>query len=408
VEHVVYTNDMNELISVLMMVIIYSLICIYILRRTKMSLFMHLLFFISVALRVSLTMIDTYFFYLPHSGADSVKFELQAYNLLIGYLDINEYNFDNYPKLIYYIYLLIGRKPLFIRAINGCLSLITGLLVYKSIFKITDDNKKSSWGMLFFLLFPQSMIFSSIILRESLIVFFATFSVWSFIEYTYNNKTSNLYLSFISLLIGSLFHCGIILIAIAYLLFIFIEKRNSTKKIILLLSVVVILLLVIINKDIFLRKFSIISSLEDFYNWLNYVNTLQAGSGYLNNFSINTIIDLIIYVPFKIIYFLFSPMIWDIRGLQDIIAILFDVVFYMILISIVTKAFFYKGIARKNDIIIKILIIATVLVIGAYSMGTIAAGTAIRHRYKVLSLLLIIVFSQQSVFGTMKTKHSGT
>ena len=126
------------------------------------------------------------------------------------------------------------------------------------------------------------------------------------------------------------------------------------------------------------------------------MNTLQAGSGYLNNFSINTIIDLIIYVPFKIIYFLFSPMIWDIRGAQDIIAFLFDVVFYMILISIIIKAFFYKGFARKNDIIIKILIIATVLVIGAYSMGTIAAGTAIRHRYKVLSLLLIVVFSQRS------------
>jgi len=255
--------------------------------------------------------------------------------------------------------------------------------------------------MLLFLLFPQSLIFSSIILRESFIVFFATLSVWLFINYVYSKKMCCLYISFVSLLLGSLFHSGIILIAAAYFLFVFIDKNKTKVKInikkdIMIVSVVILLICIISNSDIFLRKFNFITSLESIINRINYMNTLQVGSGYLNNYTINSFNDLILYVPFKILYFLFSPMIWDIRGLQDVIAILFDSVFYLVLISKVIKAFFGKYLDNKEGLLIKTLVIVIVLVIGAYSMGTIAAGTAIRHRYKVLSFLLIIIFTQKS------------
>ncbi|MGI6534392.1 MAG: hypothetical protein ACOX23_07285 [Peptococcia bacterium] len=395
----VYTTNENEVISILMMLVLYATTYIYILSQIKLNLPKHILFFLAVALRIGFTITDTYFFSLPHSGMDSVMFENHANTLLNGSLSLSMYNYDNYPKFIYLIYLLIGRKPLVIRAINGCLSLITANLVYKSILKISGDRGKSSDGMLLFLLFPQSLIFSSIIMRESLIVFFATLSVWLFINYVYSKKMLDLFTSLLCLLLGSLFHSGIILIAAAYFFFILIEKNKtknniSIKKAVIIMTMVILSIWVLSNSDIFLRKFHFITSLESIIDRINYTNTIQVGSGYLNNYTINSFGDLILYVPLKIVYFLFSPMIWDIRGLQDLIAILFDSVFYLVLTINVIAAFFGKCLNKRERLLIKALIFACVLVIGAYSMGTIAAGTAIRHRYKVLSFLIIITFTQ--------------
>jgi hypothetical protein len=148
------------------------------------------------------------------------------------------------------------------------------------------------------------------------------------------------------------------------------------------------------NYTIYQGKFLVSCGFLSYSVAPNYTNTIQVGSGYLNNYTINSFGDLILYVPLKIVYFLFSPMIWDIRGLQDLIAILFDSVFYLVLTINVIAAFFGKCLNKRERLLIKALIFACVLVIGAYSMGTIAAGTAIRHRYKVLSFLIIITFTQ--------------
>jgi len=89
-------------------------------------------------------------------------------------------------------------------------------------------------------------------------------------------------------------------------------------------------------------------------------------------------------------------MIWDIRGIQDLIAFIFDSLFYLLLIPYAIAAFFGKNQDKREKLLLRTLIIACVLVIGVYAMGTIAAGTAIRHRYKVLSILIIITFTQGS------------
>ena len=174
-----------EILSIIIIIIIlYSLVYIFIISKLKINKTTNLFILIAIILRIILTITDTYFLELPNSGRDSVTFEFHAYQLLQGNLSLKSYAFDNYPKVIYLIYLIIGRKPIIIRVINGILSMLTGLIIYKSIYLITRSNKKSSIGMLIFLLFPQSQIFSSVILRESFIVFFSTLSIYFFIKYT--------------------------------------------------------------------------------------------------------------------------------------------------------------------------------------------------------------------------------
>jgi hypothetical protein len=97
-----------------------------------------------------------------------------------------------------------------------------------------------------------------------------------------------------------------------------------------------------------------------------------------------------IYAPLKIFYFLFSPMPWDIRGLPDAIAFLFDSLFYIVIVPKIFKDLLNLGSNRKDKLIFRTLLFSFILVTGVHAMGTIASGTAVRHRYKGLSLLIIL------------------
>lgn len=396
-----YTNDYNEIISMLIMLILYFAVYIFIFLKLNISRKMNIFILVAIILRILLTIIDTYVLYLPNSGADSIMFERHAYQLLEGNLSLKLYNFDNYPKMIYFIYLITGRKPVVIRAINGVLSMLTGILINKSIYITTENREKASTGMLIFLLFPNSLIFSSIILRESLVVFFSTLSIYYFIKYTQHNKLSNIIRSYIYLIIGSLFHGGIIFIGITYIYYVLKNKSvsvsSSAKKVIVYCIFTLIIFVIMKLPEVFLKKLSFLTSSEALFKRLNYINeysiNTDIGSAYLSYFRIYSFKDLILYTPIKIVYFLFSPMIWDIRGISDIIAISLDSIFYIVFLFIIFISFNNLDRGNKNYLLLKTLKYGLVLIISVYAMGTVASGTAIRHRYKCLTLIIIILMN---------------
>lgn len=152
----------------------------------------------SILIRITVSILNFYYIkdFLPHSGADSVSFERVGYYLLIGLFDITSYSWDKYPIFIYLIYSVVGREPFIIIGINGVLAILSSFFLYKIILMVTGDNKKALLGMGIFLFFPHNIIFSSVILRESLIVFFVSFSLYLFIMYTQQKKSKLSFLRF--------------------------------------------------------------------------------------------------------------------------------------------------------------------------------------------------------------------
>lgn len=392
-----YTGDVNEIVSILIMFVLYICVYLWLVKELKIDQRTNLLVVTAILLRIFLTIMDSYFTYLPHSGVDSVTFELHAARLLDGTYSLGAYTFDNYPKFVYLIYSFIGRKPLVIRAINGSLSLITGVFVSKSVYLLTRNRERASLGMIVFLLFPQSLVFSSIILRESLIVFLSTLSTYFFLRYAQRSRIMDLLLSFVPVIMASTLHAGIIFIAVSYLYYLIKHGREHyarrfTRIVSLVLSAGLVIV-VISLPNVFLRKFGFLSSPEALLARLNQANIygvdVNVGSHYLASFRLDSFGDLIIYAPLKVVYFLFSPMPWDIRGIHDVIAFLFDSLFYIIAVP---KIF---GDSLSLDLhsdkhVFGTLLLSFVLLTGVYAMGTIASGTAVRHRYKGLSLLIML------------------
>lgn len=393
-----YTGDFNEIVSIAIMVIFYSFTYLHLVRELNIDKRTNLFVVVAISLRIILTITDGYFTYLPHSGSDSVTFELHAARLLDGTFTLGTYTFDNYPKFIYLVYSLIGRKPLVIRTINGCLSMFTGGLVFKSIYLLTQNRERASLGMVIFLLFPQSLIFSSIILRESLIVSLATLSVYLFIKYTQQFRIRDLLFSFAAVMLASTLHAGIIFIAVPYLYYLIKDKHKDLsqkfKRRVLIVFSVGLVIVVISFPNVFLRKFEFLTSPNELFTRLNRGNVYgveaNIGSHYLASFRVHSFRDLMIYAPLKIFYFLFSPMPWDIRGLPDAIAFLFDSLFYIVIVPKIFKDLLNLGSNRKDKLIFRTLLFSFILVTGVHAMGTIASGTAVRHRYKGLSLLIIL------------------
>lgn len=387
----------NEFISIFIMLVLYALTLIYSISKIRMTRYILLIFIGAILFRVVFSIINLYIFpdILPHSGVDTKAFEMTGYYLSSGILDLSTYRWDNYPRLIYIIYLLIGRMPLVIIAINGVTSVLSAVYLYK-ILEILVDSKKTIFSLVnLFLFFPHNIIFSSIILRESLIIFFLVLSLYKFIEYSKTNKISKMFLSIINLLVATALHAGVLFIGLGYLIYILKDKQvvrrfDRLKKPILIILVVATVAGLFLYSDLAFRKLASYDSLDSVFNQVNRISDNSGESKYLNSLKITNLTDMIIFLPIKMVYLLYSPMPWDIRNLNDIIAFLLDSIIYMYLSVGVLKKI--RGLDFKNEKnkLFVCLLVGLLSAVSVFALGTSNAGTALRHRFKILPLMIIL------------------
>lgn len=393
-----YLGSFSGIISIFFVLILYFLTFICICMNNKNTKVFVIVLSLAILVRITVAVVNFYYLkdFLPHSGADSVNFERHGYYLATGIIDIRSYSFDNYPLFISIIYSIIGREPFLIIGINGVLSILAAYFLYKSILLISNDNKKALLSLILFLFFPHSIIFSSVILRESMIVFFVSFSLFMFVKYTQQKKIIQLLLSIISLSFSSLLHAGIVFIIIGYFYYL-INERGYAKSQLLKKPIVLIFLLIIIAglfvfDDLFLKKFGNFNSIDSLVDSVSRGTENSGGSAYLQGYEVNSLQDVFLYAPLKFFYFFFSPMPWDIRNINDIIAFGFDSLIYCyFFIKLITKVRKLDWREPSNKIFISIFIgiIITGLV---YALGTSNAGTALRHRYKLIILIIFAIF----------------
>ena len=97
---------------------------------------------------------------------------------------------------------------------------------------------------------------------------------------------------------------------------------------------------------------------------------------------------MIRYTPARVLYFLFSPFPWQWRGLSDIIAFVFNSMFY---IWTIVRAFRYLkvGYLQYRSEIIALLLVA-MCTLFVFGWGVSNTGTAVRHRDKMVILYGIL------------------
>lgn len=367
------------------------------------------LIFIFFCLRVFLLYLDYYGKHIGtvlHSGGDSERFYEWGLYISEDLSRMKEISYTKYTDFLGILYWIIGDQRFFSQFVNVILGMWSIFVFYKilDLFKLKDSKK------LFFLalygFFPQNIIFSSILLREALIQFFFVYSMLFFTKWLMSNNRINMFKTIFLVLLSSLFHPGMIASLLVYgFMFLFLDVKkysfnySFTRKTLLVLFCSLAFVLIAYNISMLNGKFSFLLSDTNLSLLEKYESNSgieEGGATYLRNYKINSVVDFLVLIPLRLIYFVFSPMPYDIRGVGDLAAIILDSLFYYFLIYRIVRS---RKTIKDNmfRIFPKIFFILFLTVSIGFALGTENSGTAMRHRSKIFPALIIVVVFMESI-----------
>lgn len=134
-----------------------------------------------------------------------------------------------YSKLIAVIYYFLDRIPLIAQFLNIIMGVAVIYLVYKTIIVLFDNKKAGYIGAFIVAVYPTLNLYSVVLLRESVIIFFFALSFLFFSLWIKKGKLKNIILSVIFIFISSIFHGGMFLAGLVYL-FLFCFYHPEKKK----------------------------------------------------------------------------------------------------------------------------------------------------------------------------------
>lgn len=387
------------------------MMCMFIIRRFKGFQLMVLGGFF---LRLVLLLADYYkLFPIPNSGGDSEAF----YGVSVDNLfrDYNVY-ITNYTVYLTALFSWIGPQRLFAQFLNVVYGIGTIYYVYRSLnlLKLDSNLKQTLMGIVCFM--PNLIIFSGLLLRESIIILGTTASVYYFLLWIKQGKILNYVRCLCCVLLGAYMHSGILGVLMGYLLAIIFYNRGKEKiqirfaSVFYLLFAFTLLLFIVIQSGLFTSYLGAVlgdNAEAGFLMKANYKE--EAGSAYLTWMHISSWQEGLLYLPVKVFYFLFSPFPWEGRNIGDIVAFILDSCIYLWLLW---RIYFTESRVSqfcKNALIF--LMLGFWMAVSMYAYGTITAGAAMRHRAKFCTLLIIAVgirsvVRQNETWGSGKNSES--
>ncbi|MEJ5306933.1 MAG: hypothetical protein WHT27_01365 [candidate division WOR-3 bacterium] len=339
------------------------------------------------------------FFNLPNSGADSEMYYYYAVQIS-NYESFSDfftrgglYSFINGVMFIF-----IGTQ----RIIGQYLNVMFGLNIIILAFKILDlldlDDKIKLVPIAIISVFPNSLIMSGIFLRESIITFLATISLYYFTLWFLTNKNKYMFYSIFFVGLASAFHSGMIALFLGYSFSFLFYSSKYQNFIFSRRTIFTFFLLVFVfifsyfrYQEIFFSKFAKLDEVGDYFTT---VNKRLGGSAYLKFLKIDSPLLLVLIGPIKFIYFFITPLPIDWRNIFDIITFLFDSLLYLIVIIkiidfVLNRKKIFEPIYRSY---IFSLIVVVVFISIIFGSGVGNTGTALRHRQKFVSYFIVLLY----------------
>ncbi len=376
--------------------------------------------FLAYIVRVIAVLVHTYIFPLPVGLHDAVRFESLAWlvsemsngsimgliNLYIDFFNgvspekeklLGDLTWIYLPFLSIF-YVVFDRSPLLLNSISTVAGVLTVYLSWKITMKVWNGNRLAAKKTaIIFAFFPPLVMYSSVTLREIFIVMFVQVFVLYYLRWSETKRKRDLFLSLLAATTHLILHNPMFLVLMsAYISPIYYYlKRNIINfqkggvRVVFLLIASLGLITIISNIDIQGLNVPYFGELEKFglerimayTQYTNYGNAL-----YPSSIVVNSPQDLILLLPIRVVYFLFSPFLWDVTSVAHILGI-FDSLLYMYLAYLLFSKRHYLNENKKLKVIILIFIVGVVV----YSFGVGNFANAMRHRVKFLILLVVIV-----------------
>ena len=360
-----------------------------------------LILYIGLGVRVIFIYIHNNIMLLPDSSGDSINFVNKAYLWSRdGFLNTLDYfpGIDSFfiSWVISIFYSLFGDSVLMAQSISllfGMGSIYIGWIIAEKLWNKNVANK-AAWLIA---LFPSLILYSSLVMRETYVCFFLLIALNYSIEWLRHKNLKYFIFTVISFIAATFFHGAMI---IGLIFFIIVVLWNLIKIIFSGLlkfnlrineAIFVFFVIIVINffytKNIHIAKLGNLKHLEEFPTLIvEKSERKNRGSAKYDTWMIpKSETELFYKAPIKMIYFLFSPFLWDIKKKEHIIGF-FDGSLYIYLFYLIVRNF--KNI--WTDPASRFIFLLFLLFVFAFGISIMNFGTGIRHRSKFVIILIIL------------------
>lgn len=370
-----------ELIINAVVIGIFSVMLVIQLGRLKLTRLQWGMLLAGYFIRILVMFIDIYaadYVTILHSGDDALGFYNTAVQL---YETGRAARTSHYAKIISALFGVFGENRVLAQYINILCFLGTALLVIDTC-RIFDVPGRCRTFILAFISFlPNYICLSSILLRESFMIFADTLAVYCFIRWMRESRTVLLVSAFLAALPAIILHSASIGLWISF----FVvgtfwngkEKRLGITKWTGILLIGAAALLVIVESVPMIRNMLLVYFPSEFtLESITGRYFREGGSDYLMDVKLDSWAEFPGWTIIRMIYFTFSPMPLDWRGLQDMAAFVIDSVPILVVLFEIIRSMF----GNKNIRYIFAGLLVCLSVVGIFAWGVSNAGTAMRHR----------------------------
>ncbi len=354
-----------------------------------------LIIFIAFALRIVLAVMQTFIITLPDSSADAKVFEQLGWNVASawnrGMPPPETPGAYLYSKLIGIVYYLTGHAPFMVLYLNVILGVLTVYFVYKLILKISGNKKAANTGAFIAAFYPTLNLYSAVTVRENIITFFSVLSVYCFIKWIRGGYIREIIKSLLFLVIAASLHGAVILIGGVYFFFYCfynpqIRKWGFANKQSFFVLLGLVIAFVLFRSALLNKLPSDITLLLSPEYLKSRLEPLAIGRGaYLTGYYPGSLSDIFVQTPVRIVYFLFMPFPWEVKGLADFIGFI-DALLYAVLVVCSVRGL--GKLDRRGKLMYLAVLSVVFIEVVAFAWGTSNYGTAIRHRQKIVCLLI--------------------
>lgn len=307
-----------------------------------------------------------------------------------------------YSWLVSFFFRVFGENYMPIRVINATLSVCCVWIIADIASYIYNNPKVVAKIVWIVAIFPNLIRFSSYFANREvvLLLFMLLYIKYSYLYYSRGNS-SNLIISILALIPAMILHTSMIAMILLTILIILSRKGKSQNRGFnfirrsLLTGAIVVAFAYMLSSGIGMEKFNVGGGVELNVSSISNVGRISASgrAAYLGgaDFS-NPVLD-VLFLPVRVLYFLFTPFPWMIRSALDIVGFLDAVLYLWLCIPMCEKIrdIYKKGNAKsREDRFMLLLFVTLIIIIAMFAAVTSNYGTAIRHRCKLIPLFLLI------------------
>lgn len=373
--------------------------------------------YIALCVRLVTIFLGNFLVILPDSWGDATVFELKAWEYSQdGFFGVLSYYPSDKSSLLIswvyaFLYSLTGRSVILLQSFSLLLGMGSVLLGSRLAHKIWSEKISIKVGWIL-ALYPTLVLYSCLVLREAYVWFFLLVALYGIVCWSKDGGFKSLIIIFIGFVGATLFHGGMFVGGFVFLIilvsFYFIKIIKSLKFLkisinsLTILSLLIITMFYLVSLDT-IPKLGSVKRIFDFEQLLTEISNRNINRAAYPEWTIpKTSFELIYKAPIRIIYFIFSPFLWDIKKFSHLFGF-FDGIFYLMLFILFIKNF--KSIWSNRSLRIIFIILASYFVF--FGLGTGNFGTGIRHRTKfvIVSILMVAPWIQQLVFFNKKQRN---